>query len=170
MMRKIVLLSILLIFGFCCVSASAATQPVLFFNPDIVESNTGDDDTVLLIMDSAYRGLSGYGLIISIDQPDIAEIIDIQAPVWVGLDDIRRINSSAFLIQGTDIDNMQIPGSVQIALASIDIHAKAPGYANIYATPIAIDDDHKGRYIPSFIAGTIVITGAGPVPIIPMSN
>lgn len=156
--------------GICGGLVSGSMQPILFFNPDVVESNTGDDDSILLMMDGAYRGLSGYGILISLDSPEIAEITSMNAPVWVGLKDITRINSTAYLVQGTDIDNRQIPGAIQIALASMTIHAKAPGYARVYATPVAIDDDQKGRYLPSVIAGSIVITGAGPVPIIPMST
>ena len=164
------ILSTLVIFGLISGYASAVTQPILFFNPDVVESNTGDDDTVLLMIDGAVRGLSGYGIIISIDRPDIAEITSMNLPVWVGLKDVQRINSTTFLVQGTDIGDMQNPGALQIVIADIKIHAKSPGYANIVATPIAIDDDQKGRYQPTLVTGSIVITGAGPIPIIPMST
>jgi hypothetical protein len=150
--------------------ASGSTQPVLFFNPGIVESNTGDDGSILLMMDGATRGLSGYGVIITLDSAEIADITAVDGPVWAGLQDIRKINNTAYIVQGTDIDNKQIPGSVQIALASVRFHAKAPGYAYIRVNPIAIDDDLKGRYIPSLEAGSIVITGAGPEPVIPMNQ
>ncbi|MFH0966754.1 MAG: hypothetical protein V1862_03610 [Methanobacteriota archaeon] len=163
-------LSTMFILAFIVSTVSAVTQPLLFFNPDVVESNTGDDDTVLLMMDGALRGLSGYGVIISIDSPDIAEITCMNLPVWIGMKDVQQINSTTFLVQGTDIGDMQNPGALQIVIADIKIHAKSPGYANIVATPIAIDDDEKGRYQPSPAAGSIVITGAGPVPIIPMSS
>ncbi|PKL59544.1 MAG: hypothetical protein CVV33_07275 [Methanomicrobiales archaeon HGW-Methanomicrobiales-4] len=164
------ILSTLFLLGFTCAAVSAVIQPVLFFNPDVVESNTGDDDTVLLMMDGAIRGLSGYGVIISIDRPDIAEITGLNLPVWVGLKDVQQINGTTYLVQGTDVSDMQNPGALQIVIADIKIHAKAPGYANIIATPVAIDDDQKGRYNPSYVTGSIVITGAGPVPIIPMSS
>lgn len=164
------ILSTLFLVGFICAAVSAVTQPILFFNPDVVESNTGDDDTVLLMMDGAVRGLSGYGVIISIDRPDIAEITSMNLPVWVGLKDVKQINGTTYVVQGTDVGDMQNPGALQIVIADMKIHAKAPGYANIIATPIAVDDDQKGRYNPSYVAGSIVITGAGPVPIIPMSS
>ena len=163
-------ISFILLAGLLCGPVSAVTQPVIFFNPDVVESNTGDDDTVLLMMDGAVRGLSGYGVIISIDRPDIAEIASMDLPVWVGLKDVQRYNSTTFLVQGTDIGDMQNPGSLQIVIADMKIHAKAPGYANIIAITVAFDDDEKGRYTPSYVAGSIVITGAGPVPIIPMNS
>ena len=122
------------------------------------------------MMDGAMRGLSGYGIIISIDEPDIAEITKINLPVWVGLSDIQKINETAYLVQGVDNADKQDPGAVQIALANIKIHAKAPGYATIQVTPVVIDDDLKGRYQPVSASGTIVITGAGPVPVIPLSS
>ena len=64
---------------------------------------------------------------------------------------------------------MHIPGALNITLAEIRVHARAPGYATITASPVAIDDDQKGRYLTRHASGSIVITGAGPVPIIPMT-
>ena len=169
-MKPIKILGFLLIVSLLCGHALAVMQPILFFNPDVVESNTGDDDQVILMMDGAVRGLSGYGMLISIDNPDIAEITSMDLPAWVGLKDIMKINSTTYLVQGTDVSDIQDPGASQIAIANIKIHAKAPGYATIVATPTVIDDDEKGRYLPSVATGSIVITGAGPVPIIPMST
>lgn len=151
-------------------TAVSGSQPILFFHPDVVESNTGDDDEVLLMMDGAMRGLSGYGVQIEVNDPDIVEITGIDLPVWVGLGDINRLITGAYVVQGVDDTDKQVAGAVQIAMAHIKIHAKAPGYATISATPIAIDDDVKGRYQPVRASGSIVITGAGPVPIIPMST
>jgi hypothetical protein len=162
--------SALIFFGLVCGPVAAVIQPILFFNPDVVESNTGDDDTVVLMMDRAVRGLSGYGILICIDDPDIAEITSMNMPDWVGMKDVRRINSSACMIQGTDIGDMKNPGASEIVIADMEVHANAPGYAYITATPVTFDDDEKGRYQPSVVAGSIEITGAGPVPVIPMSS
>jgi hypothetical protein len=155
---------------FLCCTAVSGSQPILFFNPDVVESNTGDDEEVLLMMDGAMRGLSGYGIRFEVDDPDIAEITSVELPVWVGLGDVQRLNDGAYLVQGVDDTDKQVSGAVQITMAHIRIHAKAPGYATISANPIAVDDDVKGRYQPVHASGTIVITGAGPVPVIPMST
>ncbi|PWR74131.1 hypothetical protein [Methanospirillum lacunae] len=150
--------------------ALALSQPVLFFSPDLVESNTGDNVQVHLLMDGASRGLSGYGLIISLDTPDIVDIIGIDLPKWTGLQDIEKQSDSSYLIQGVDSNDNQHPGAPKIDLATVKVHAKAPGYATIRATPVMIDDDQKGRYETSPVAMTIVITGAGPVPLVPMST
>jgi len=147
----------------------AMAQPVLYFSPDVVESNTGENVQVHLMMDSAPRGLSGYGLIISLDTPDIADIIDVDLPKWVGLQDIQKRSDSSYLIQGVDSDEREQQGAQNIDLATIRVHAKAPGYATIRATPFMIDDDQKGRYESSPVAMTIIITGAGPAPLIPMN-
>lgn len=154
----------------CMQGGLAAVQPILYFDPGVVESNTGDYDHALLMMDGAVRGVSGYGVIISIDDPHIAQITSLEFPDWVGLQNIQQINRSSFLIQGTDVAFEQDPGSMQIPLIDIGIHAIAPGYADISATPVVIDDDQKGRYEAGTATGSIVITGAGPVPIIPMAR
>lgn len=151
-------------------SALALTQPILFFSPDLVESNTGDNVQVHLLMDGASRGLSGYGIIISLDTPDIVDIIGIDLPEWTGVQDIQKQSDSSFFIQGVDSKNRQNPGAPKIDLATVKVHAKAPGYATIRATPVMIDDDQKGRYESSPVAMTIIITGAGPVPITPMNT
>lgn len=163
-------LTVIIILGLFTGPVSAVAQPILFFTPDVVESNTGDNEQVLLMMDGAPRGLSGYGIIIKVDNPDIADITRMDLPVWVGLKDIQKLTDGSYLIQGADTNDKQDPGAVQIALADIKIHAKAPGYATILATPVTIDDDQKGRYESSPVTGTIVITGAGPVPVIPLHS
>lgn len=161
----------MLVLGFLVSSVAASPSiPVMFFSPDVVESNTGDNNQILLMLDSAPRGLSGYGIRITIDNPDIADITKMDLPVWVGMKDIQKLPGSSYLIQGVDTNDKQDAGAVQIALAAISIHAKAPGYATITAEPITIDDDQKGRYEPGPITATIVITGAGPVPITPMNT
>jgi len=164
------LLAVLIMVGIFSSPALALTQPVLFFSPDVVESNTGEDVQVHLMMDSAPRGLSGYGLIISLDTPDIADITGIDLPKWTGLQDTQKQSESSYLIQGVDSDDRQQQGAQKIDLANVKVHAKAPGYATIRATPVMIDDDQKGRYESSPVAMTIIITGAGPVPIVPMST
>ena len=164
------LLSVLIMVGIFSSPALALSQPVLFFAPDVVESNTGEDVQVHLLMDSAPRGLSGYGLIISLETPDIADITGIGLPKWTGLQDVQKQSESSYLIQGVDSDDRQQQGAQKIDLATVKVHAKAPGYATIRATPVMIDDDQKGRYETSPVAMTIIITGAGPVPLIPMST
>ncbi|WP_319580495.1 hypothetical protein [uncultured Methanospirillum sp.] len=164
------LLSVLILVGIISSPVLAFSQPVLFFSPDVVESNTGEDVQVHLLMDSAPRGLSGYDLIISLDTPDIADITGIDLPKWTGLQDTQKQSESSYLIQGVDSDDRQQQGAQKIDLAHVKVHAKAPGYATISATPVMIDDDQKGRYESSPVAMTIIITGAGPVPIIPMST
>ncbi|MDD1730314.1 MAG: hypothetical protein LUQ50_14765 [Methanospirillum sp.] len=146
------------------------SQPTLFFAPDVVESNTGDNDQVWLMMDGAFRGLSGYGVILSIDNPEIGSIIDIDIPDWAGLQDIQKFSESSYLIQAVDSNDKIGPGSPKIPLGIIKIHANSPGYLTIRATPVQIDDDQKGRYEPVPVTGTIIITGAGPVPKIPMNT
>jgi hypothetical protein len=162
--------TLIFVLGVLSIPVIANSQPILFFTPDVVESNTGDDEQVLLMMDGAPRGLSGYGIIITVDNPDIAGITGLDLPVWVGLKDIKKLTEASYLIQGADSNDKQDPGAVQISLANIKIHAKAPGYATILATPVIIDDDLKGRFELSPVTGTIVITGAGPVPVIPMNS
>ena len=150
--------------------SAVPSQPTLFFAPDVVESNTGDNDQVWLMMGGAFRGLSGYGVIISLDNPEIGSIIDIDIPDWAGLQDIQKISESSYLMQAVDSSDKLGPGSPKIPLANIKIHANSPGYLTIRASPVLIDDDQKGRYEPVPVTGTIIITGAGPVPIIPMNN
>ncbi|HWQ67922.1 MAG TPA: hypothetical protein VN372_13770 [Methanospirillum sp.] len=148
----------------------AAMQPVLYFNPDVVETNPGENNHVLLMMDNADHGLSGYGIVISVNDPAIASVSSASVPAWAGVVDVRQIDKSSVIIQATDISDSLIPGSGTIVLADLIIHAGSPGYGYLTATPIAIDDDMKGRYSPDIIPGSIIIAGAGPVPIIPMST
>lgn len=147
-----------------------SADPLLFFNPGVVESNPGDEPTVDLIMEGGDEGISGFSLYLTIDNASVASFGAIYYPPWVSMNRITEVNSSTVLIQGADLGDRAKPGSPEERIASITLDALSAGYATLNVEPVIIDDDRKGRYNPISKSASIVISGAGPSPLIPAGN
>jgi|GEM_PF-945868 len=145
-------------------------EPRLYFNPAIVESNPGESPIIDLLIDGCNEGISGYAVMVSLDNPSIASLGEIITPPWATLNKIQKLNSSAVLIQGADTGRQIEPmegGFPSEQLAKISVNAISAGYVTVRVTPIIIDNEKKGRYKPIVSSASIVISGAGPVPLKP---
>ncbi|PWR74612.1 hypothetical protein ACKUB1_01215 [Methanospirillum stamsii] len=148
----------------------ASAYSLLFFNPSVVESNPGETPAVDLMMEGFDSGISGYSLYLTLDNPSVASFGEILFPAWVSMNRVVTINSSTVLIQGADLGNQVEPGIPSEKLATISIHANTAGYATLHVDPVMIDDDRHGRYDLVSKTASIVISGAGPSPVIPASQ
>ncbi len=143
---------------------------LLYFNPAVVESNPGEQPEIDLIMEGCNTGLSGYVLYLMLDNPTVASFGEVTFPSWVSMNTVEHINSTTILIQGADLGEQVEPGLSIANLAKISIHAQKAGYATLRVEPVIIDDDRRGRYDPICKTASIVISGAGPSPMIPTSK
>jgi hypothetical protein len=150
--------------------APVSAYSLLFFNPSVVESNPGEQPAIDLIMEGCDAGISGYALYLVLDNPAVASFGEITFPSWVTLNKVEHINSTTVLIQGADPGKLVEPGVSISNLAKVSIHALTAGYATLRVEPVIIDDDRKGRYDPISKTASIVISGAGPSPIIPATR
>lgn len=150
--------------------APVSAYSLLFFNPSVVESNPGEEPAIDLIMEGCNAGISGYALYLTLDNPTVASFGEISFPSWVSMNKVEHINSSTILIQGADLGNQVEPALSIANLATVNIHALTAGYATLSVEPVVIDDDRNGRYDPVSKTASIVISGAGPNPMIPASQ
>ncbi len=150
--------------------APVSAYSLLFFNPSVVESNPGEQPAIDLIMEGCDAGISGYALYLTLDNPYVASFGEISFPSWVSMNKVEHINSSTILIQGADLGNQVEPAVSMSNLAKVNIHALTAGYATLSVTPVIIDDDRNGRYEPVSKTASIVISGAGPSPMIPATR
>lgn len=150
--------------------APVSAYSLLFFNPSVVESNPGEQPAVDLIMEGCDAGISGYALYLTLDNPSVASFGEISFPSWVSMNKVEHINSTTILIQGADIGTQVEPALSISNLAKISIHALTAGYATLSVEPVVIDDDRNGRYDPVSKTASIVISGAGPSPMIPATR
>ncbi len=150
--------------------APVSAYSLLFFNPSVVESNPGEEPAIDLIMEGCNAGISGYALYLTLDNPTVASFGEISFPSWVSMNTVEHINSTTILIQGADLGNQVEPALSIANLATVNIHALTAGYATLSVEPVVIDDDRNGRYEPVSKTASIVISGAGPNPMIPASQ
>lgn len=171
MKNKLIFLGLLAsVLMIIAVASPVSAYSLLFFNPSVVESNPGEQPWIDLVMEGCDAGIAGYSLYLSLDQPTVASFGEITFPSWVAMNKVEHVNSSTVLIQGADLGN-QVEAAVSVeTLARISIHALKAGYATLSVEPVIIDDDHNGRYNPVSKTASIVISGAGPNPMIPASK
>lgn len=150
--------------------APVSAYSLLFFNPSVVESNPGEEPAIDLIMEGCNAGISGYALYLTLDNPTVASFGEISFPSWVSMNKVEHINSTTILIQGADLGNQVEPALSIANLATVNIHALTAGYATLSVEPVVIDDDRNGRYDPVSKTASIVISGAGPNPMIPATR
>jgi len=154
----------------CGLMTPVSAYSLLFFNPSVVESNPGEEPGIDLIMEGCNAGISGYALYLTLDNPTIASFGEITFPSWVSMNKVAHVNSTTILISGADLGTQTDPGLSIANLAHISIHALKAGYATLSVEPVIIDDDRSGRYDPVSKTASIVISGAGPNPMIPASK
>ena len=170
MQKKLIILLTLITVVMAAVVCPASAYSLLYFNPAMIESNPGEYPVVDLLMDGCNAGISGYALMLSVDNPTVATFGDILFPPWASLNKIEPVNSTTVLIQAADLSTQIEAGVPTAELARVNIRALTAGYATLSVTPIIIDDDNKGRYEPISKSASIVISGAGPAPFIPASK
>ncbi|NLV27873.1 MAG: hypothetical protein GXY48_12035 [Methanomicrobiales archaeon] len=154
----------------CSTVATVSAYSLLFFNPSVVESNPGEQPEIELVMEGCNSGISGFTLYLTMDNPMVASFGTITFPGWVSLNKVTPINSTTVMIQGADPSGRTEPGISVETIARISLRALNAGYATMSVEPVIIDDDKQGRYDPVSKTASIVISGAGPNPMIPASK
>lgn len=161
---RVIFLSLL-----CFVFLAGFTSPVsadslLYFNPSLVESNPGENPSVDIVMEGSYNGISGYALLVSIDNNQAGSLGKVTFPPWAALNKAETINSTTVLVQAADLADHIAVGAPAEPLAKITLHALKAGYITLHVEPVIIDDDMGGRYYPVCKTASLVISGAGPIP------
>lgn len=170
MQNKSIILLLLITAMMAAAISPASAYSLLYFNPAMIESNPGENPVVDLLMDGCNAGISGYALMLSVDDPTVATFGEILFPPWASLNKIVPVNSTTVHIQAADLSSLVEGGVPTAQLARINIRALNAGYATLSVTPIIVDDDAKGRYEPISKSASIVISGAGPAPFIPATK
>ena len=137
--------------------------PVLSFVPEEAEVIDGQTTEIVISVDSLPGGLSGYELTVDIDDPAIAEIVDVSYPDWVSISDNSSLPNGSIYIKAVDGNNAIEAGAEDVVLATLTVTGKDMGTTNFTLGVKRLDDDIGSQINATLEIGTLEVTRT-PIP------
>jgi hypothetical protein len=148
----------LLLFSLFLLNGMAAGASVSFDQPAVCV-HPGMETPVNLILDTAPAGISGYSIMISVDNPDIGEISAVKLPEWAEISDITGVPGSDAMILAVDLQGKVEKGATGIVLATISLKGIAPGTTDVILSDPEFDDAADGNPMtPSIVNATFTVS------------
>lgn len=138
--------------------ASASQQLTL----DSVQISSGGLQPVTLTLDKGDAGLSGYTLVLAVDDPDIARIESWTAPSWADMSENGTLPAASTITKAAALTITKVPsGSQNISLGTVTIRGVTPGKTSLHISLERLEDNNGDDYISStaVIGGAITVTG-----------
>jgi hypothetical protein len=137
--------------------------PVLSFAPGDASVIENDYTEINITVSSLPEGLAGYDLTVDIDDPAIAEIVDVRYPDWVTITENSTLPGSSIYIKVVDCNSIVQGGAEDVVLATIRVAGKEPGTTNVILGINRLDDDNGEEIDAILEVGTLEV-GMTPVP------
>jgi PKD repeat protein len=137
--------------------------PVLSFAPGDASVIENDYTEINITVSSLPEGLAGYDLTVDIDDPAIAEIVDVRYPDWVTITENSTLPGSSIYIKVVDCNSIVQGGAEDVVLATIRVAGKELGTTNVILGINRLDDDNGEEIDAILEVGTLEV-GMTPVP------
>jgi PKD repeat protein len=111
-----------------------------------------------ITVSSLPEGLSGYNFTVAIDDPAVAEIVDIKYPAWANLTENSSLPGSSVYLKTADITSQVEAGKENIVLATITVSGNEMGSASLTLDVHRFDDDNGSEIEAEIAAGTLEVT------------
>ena len=147
--------TIIFLFLISLPTASASPERISIGSPTIEQ---GVEAKIVLKLDSAPNGLSGYEIFISLENGTVADIVRVDFPKWAKLSDVSIEGDSAKL-RAVDLEDEVKPGATDIELATVILGNTRQGESLIKIIVSKMDDDNGNPIYPSVEHGRLVVKG-----------
>ena len=155
------------IFFFMCIvpghKITAEETPVLYVESTTI-TGTGNVSEVNVTISYLPLGLSGYNITVSIEDPSIAEIVEVALPEWASIYKIGFLSSSSVWVKAVDLNNEIKPGDRDVTLMTLKVKAVSVGTTKIlikinylHGVP-ALQDDNGDPIDVTIEKGVIAVT------------
>ncbi|HII01026.1 TPA: hypothetical protein HA351_05020 [Methanosarcinaceae archaeon] len=138
-------------------SAPAPDSTVLSFDPETALVIEGEGTEIRVMADEFPEGLAGYNLTFSIEDPEIAEITEIEFPVWANLTASSDLPAASVYMTAFDGDEMIQAGAESVILGNLTVSGKAFGKTNLTITVEDLDDDSGNPVEATVLEGSIEV-------------
>ena len=110
----------------------------------------GEEFELPIALSTAPNGLAGYEISVHVEDPRVAEIVDVRFPGWAKLTD-SSVKSDSASLKAVDLDDQIRAGENNIDLATLKLKATRVGETTIKLAIIKMDDDEGNPITPSAI-------------------
>jgi hypothetical protein len=138
-------------------------QPLLSFMPSDAEVIEGQTTGIVISADSLPEGLAGYNFTVTIDDPNVAEIVGIEYPAWVTLTENSSLPGTFVYLKALDGDEAVQAGATEVVLVTLTVMGKEAGNASFTLGIDRLDDDTGTAIEASLETGTLKVTST-PIP------
>jgi len=108
----------------------------------------GEEFELPIALSTAPNGLAGYEISVHVEDPRVAEIVDVRFPGWAKLTD-SSVKSDSASLKAVDLDDQIRAGENNIDLATLKLKATRVGETTIKLAIIKMDDDEGNPITPS---------------------
>jgi PKD repeat protein len=135
----------------------------LTFVPSGATLQPGTETDFALIMDAAGAGISGYTITLSLEDPEIGEIIAVSFPAWAGLKSNGTLPADAVWLRAVDLEGKA--GTENITLCTVTVRGDTEGTTTLSILDNAtIEDREGGIYKLATVPATLTVGAAAVLP------
>ncbi|AAM07631.1 PKD domain-containing protein [Methanosarcina acetivorans] len=146
------------------VSEASGSTVTLYFDPESASVAENESTEINLVASNFPAGLSGYNLTVALDDPDVAEIVDIEYPTWALITENSSLPATSIYMKTVDLEDAIQEGAADVVLATLTVSGKEKGSANLSIGVKRLEEDSGDSIEPALLAGTIEVTLLSPLP------
>ncbi|AAM05160.1 DUF3344 domain-containing protein [Methanosarcina acetivorans] len=146
------------------VSEASGSTVTLYFDPESSSVSENESTEINLVASNFPAGLAGYNLTVALDDPAVAEIVDIEYPSWALITENSTLPGTSIYMKTVDLEDSVKEGAADVVLATLTVSGKEKGSANLSIGVKRLEDDSGDSIEPALLAGTIEVTLLSPLP------
>ncbi|AKB30298.1 Chitin binding protein [Methanosarcina siciliae T4/M] len=146
------------------VSETSGLTVTLYFDPESSSVSENESTEISVLASNFPAGLSGYNLTVAIDDPAVAEIINIEYPSWALITENSTLPGTSIYLKAVDGGDTVQVGAADVVLATLTVSGKEKGSANLSIEVDRLDDDSGNVIEPALLTGKIEVTLQSPLP------
>ena len=114
----------------------------------------GETAGLALVLYAAHNGLSGFEVVVTIQDPDVAEVVGVEFPDF-GLTYTDKLPATALRLRAVDLNEIVSPGWQASVLSTLALQGKARG-TTVITLEISAMDDEQGEAMQPFIVSVLL--------------
>ncbi|WP_281085414.1 PKD domain-containing protein, partial [Methanosarcina acetivorans] len=146
------------------VSKASGSTVTLYFDPASSSVSENESTEISIIASNFPAGFSGYNLTVALDNPAVAEIVDIKYPTWALITENSSLPGTSIYLKTVDLEDAIKEGAADVVLATLTVSGKEKGSANLSIGVKRLEEDSGDTIEPALLAGTIEVTLLSPLP------
>ena len=156
-LRQSALLGAVLIatIGVAVASSPAEASATTLASSDVIVA-AGGTVGVPIVLSEAISGLSGFDLVVSLSNPNVAKLAGVNFPAF-GLTSYTVVSGSEFHLKAVDLMHIVEPGAVDTSLVTVVLESLKKGSSKIEVQIVRLDDENGFAIPVELVAGNVSV-------------